>query len=215
MGLLGKIFGGQKDAQGIATDVAMLIAQESFHKFREPEFRKQLNFSNLDQEEQDRIFNELVITGLCLVYLTLERGELENAHEKSRETFRQIKNQLAGGYARTLAEGGVEKEFTDLWYQLIAMRCEEYRQDFKEHRDLFDDPWVNYWIHVCAIGGSDHICRGKGEQVEKLLPDLTRWCGKIYIESMRSLAGQLHATLSEGGKSVKVDVKDDGSLDVK
>ena len=215
MGIFSNIFSRPKDAEEIASGVAMFIAQSSFDKFREKEFKNLLNFEQIGQEEQDRIFNELVVTGLCLIYLTLERGERENPNAKSQNTFRQIKNQIVGGYVHTLTQGGVSKELTDLWYQLVAMRCEEYRYDYKTHKKMFSDGRENYWVHVCAIGGSDHICRGKNALIEKLLPDISKWCGKIYIESMRILAKELHATLAATGKTTQVNIKDDGSLDLK
>jgi len=215
MSIFSNILNRNKDGEEIAADVAMLIAQESFNKFREPGFRGIIGFEDMDQEEQDRVFNELVVTGLCLVYLTLERGEQENSHEKSRDAFRQIKNNLTGGYVKTLAAGGVEKKFTDLWYQLIAMRCEEYREDYQSHKEVFSDKRENYWVHICAIGGSDHICRSEGELVEKLLPQISKWCGHLYINCMRSIAKELGATLAATGKPAKVNIKDDGSLDLK
>lgn len=215
MGILNNIFRRNKDAEEIAAGIAMLIAQEAFNKFREQEFRQPIGFEKMDQEEQDRVFNELVITGLCLLYLTLERGEKENTDQKSQDTFRQIKNNLTAGYVKTLASGGVEKQFTDLWYQLIAMRCEEYRQDYESHKKVFSDNRENYWVHICAIGGSDHICRGKAELIEKILPQISKWCGKLYIECMRSIAKELKATIAATGKPTEVKIKDDGSLDLK
>ncbi len=215
MSILNNIFRRSKDGEEIAADVSMLIAQEAFNKFREPEFRGPIGFEKMGQEEQDRIFNELVITGLCLLYLTLERGERDNANQKSQDAFRQIKNNLTAGYVHTLADGGVEKEFTDLWYQLIAMRCEEYREDYKSHKELFADNRENYWVHICAIGGSDHICRGEGKLVEKILPQISKWCGRLYIECMRAIAKELKATVAATGKPTEVKIKDDGSLDLK
>lgn len=215
MGILSNIFHRNKDAEEIAADVAILIAQEAFNKFREPEFRQSIGFDKMDQEEQDRIFNELVINGLSLSYLTLERGEKENANQKSQDTFRQIKNNLTSGYVKTLASTGVEKQFTDLWYQLMAMRCEEYRQDYESHKAVFAERRENYWVYVCAIGGSDHICRGEGKLVESILPQINKWCGKLYIECMRVIAKELKATITATGKSTEVKIKDDGTLDLK
>jgi hypothetical protein len=215
MGILNNILHRNKDAPEIAADVAMLIAEESFKKFREQGFRDVIGFAAMDQEEQDRVFNEFVVTGLCLVYLTLERGEDENPNEKSRDTFRQIKNNLTGGYVKTLAGTGVEKEFTDLWYQLVAMRCEEYRQDYETHKEVFTDKRENYWVHVCAIGGSDHICRSEDPVVEKLLPQISRWCGQLYINCMRAIAKELNATIAATGKPTQLNINDDGTLDLK
>ncbi len=86
---------GSATRQEVATQIVNHIAKTSFTKFKEQDFRQKLGFGKLGELEQDRIFNELIITGLALVYLTLEIGETLNQNEESKQTFRNIKNNLA------------------------------------------------------------------------------------------------------------------------
>jgi len=202
---------GSASHEEVAGEVVWHIAKTSFEKFKETDFRQKLNFDTLDQEEQDRIFNELVITGMALVYLTMEIGENLNRNEESKKTFRGIKNNLASSYVKILRKEGTAKEFLDMWYQLLAMRCEEYRKDYRKHKELFLDPRQNHWVHICAIGGSDHISRGESQKVESILPQITRWCGALSVELQRIIAKNA-LVLGRDNKPKKVKIGDNGQM---
>jgi hypothetical protein len=195
----------------VAGEIIWHIAKASFEKFKEADFRQKVNFETIEQVEQDRIFNELVITGMALVYLTMEIGENLNPKEKSKQTFRGIKNNLASSYIKTLREGGVEKSLQDMWYQLLAMRCEEYRKDYKDYKHLFADPRQNHWVHITAIGGSDHIGRGEVKTVEAILPQITRWCGSLSTETQRIIAKNA-LVLDKDGNTKNVKIGNDGKI---
>ncbi|MDO8499000.1 MAG: hypothetical protein Q7S44_04410 [bacterium] len=56
--------------------VAEIVAQASYDLWKDEEFRKMVNFETLSQTEQDRIFNELEVTLLGLVFLQAEQQPL-------------------------------------------------------------------------------------------------------------------------------------------
>lgn len=179
MNFLKKLFKIGTGPEQIAHKIVMYIAQGSFNKFREDQFRTWLAFEKIAEEEQDRIFNELVVTGLSLAYLTLEQVEAISADSLSKQMLRNIHNNVASSYVRHLKSLGVASDLAELWYALLAKRCEEYRKDYTENKQYFTDPKQNHWIHICAIGGQDHIRRGEAKPEDPLLRDLTRWCAQI------------------------------------
>lgn len=203
---------GSASREEVAEQIVWHISKTAFAKFREEDFRQKLQFERMEQEERDRIFNELVITGLALAYLTLEIGENLNKNHESQATFRNIKNNLASGYVNILRGYGVEdKKLLDLWYQLLAMRCEEYRKDFRDHKQMFTDPRQNHWVHICAIGGSDHICRGVSEKITSILPQITRWCAALSVEMQRIIAKNA-LVVGKDGKPKNVKIDDSGKM---
>lgn len=203
---------GSATRQEVAARIVDHIAKVSFEKYKEADFRQKLNFASLEEMEQDRIFNELVITGLCLVYLTMEIGESLNRNEESKQTFRNIKNNLTSSYVNMLKGAGVEeKSLLDMWYQLVAMRCEEYRKDFSDHKEMFKDPRQNHWVHITAIGGSDHICRGVETKITAILPQMSRWCGALSVETQRIVAKN-SLIVGPDGKPKNIKIDDSGKI---
>ncbi len=188
MNFIKKFFSQPKSPEQVAEHIMWLVAKESFDKFREKNFRTQLAFDHLDEEEQNRIFNELVVTGLALAYLSMETVEKLNSHEQSKLLFRSIKNNLCSAYVKQLRSGDVEKELCDLWYALLAKRCQEYREDYKNYKENFSNRRENQWVGITAIGGLHHIRRGKSTSQDALLPDFSRWCGRMNINIQKAIA---------------------------
>jgi len=176
-----RFFNQQDQSIILAGIIVGYLTKEAFVKLREKWFRDVLNFSSLEQIEQDRIFNELVVTAMSLTYLSMEAMIELNPHEESKRVFQNIKNNLAVSYVRLLREQRVEPDLCDLWYRLLAMRCEEYRKDYDQHKDQFSNPRENPWVPISAVGGSSHICRGDDSKIKMLLPDFSRWIGKLNL----------------------------------
>jgi hypothetical protein len=91
------------------------------------------------------------------------------------------------------------------------MRCEEYRRDYKQHKELFQDSRQNHWVHITAIGGSDHICRGDDKKITAILPQITRWCGLLSAETQRIIAKNA-LVVGEDGKQKNVKIDDNGKV---
>lgn len=180
-----------KSPEWAAEDVTDLIAKASFFLFRDKKFRLSFdNFDQMDQIEQDRIFNEIVVSGLVLAILMYETiGELAQNDEK-RNYFVELKTEMESRYGNNLRELGVEEEFAGLWKGLIQMRADVYRKDYKKYKiDIGDRLSVNPWTIVVSIGGTDHVSRGKAKPESELFKIFRGWIfnlsEKILIQTQK------------------------------
>lgn len=179
---LQKMIFGPVSIEKAAEKIVEKIAHSSFRFFKDEKIREMLNFSEIDQVEQDRIFNELVVTGLSLAILITETISGLTRDERSI-TFEKLGNELAVQYPNWLGKLGIEKQYLDIWTKLIEMRCDEYREDFKEYRKHLPDPEkANPWVGVIAIGGLRHIRRGKTSPDDPLFKHLLAWTGSLAVE---------------------------------
>lgn len=171
---LGKIIFGPVSIEKIAAKVVQKIARSSFQIFKDEDIRKMLNFSKIDQTEQDRIFNEFVVTGLSLAILMAET--ISELNEEKNNSFLKLKSNLSNYYPNWLKELGVEEQYCDIWRKLIGMRRNEYRKDFEKCQNHLPDPKkANPWVSVVAIGGFHHLRRGKTSPEDPLFKHLLAW----------------------------------------
>ena len=173
-----------KNIHEIAKVLTEKIAADSFSLFNKQQFRKLVNFDKLDQQEQDRIFNEILVAGLILLILMFSRLEKMAPHDIIRQFYAELQMEMHSRYSNWLKELGTSSEFTDLWKTLIKMRTEEYRRDYKEHRRELEKDWQkNPWVFVTALGGYKHIRRGQGKPGDPLFKIFLRWNIKIANET--------------------------------
>lgn len=164
----------------IAKRLTEKIAGESFKLFREPQFHELVNYEKLQKEEQDRIFNEIVLTGLALAILMFGYLEEYTKNERAKQFYAELQMEMESYYSNWLKELGTPTEFTELWKKLIKMRTDEYRRDYKEHQKELEKDWKkNPWVFVATIGGYHHIRRGKGKPEDPLFKFFLKWVIKI------------------------------------
>ena len=176
----------------IARKITEMIADESYHLFRDKKFRRLNNFEKIDQVEQDRIFNEIVVSGLALAVLMFEAlAELNSENRKDLEQlFLNLKVETTSYYGNWLKEMGTEVEFADLWKGLIEMRCDEYHKDRDEYlKDIKIK--ANPWKHIVSIGGFRHITRGKGKAEDELFKIFIHWIDNISKQITKILLKQI------------------------
>lgn len=178
-----------KNPDELAKILTEKIANSAFAFFRQNNFREAVNFNGLVQEEQDRIFNELVATGVSLAILMFTTmSDLAQKKKKDHvvEFYQELIIELYSRYGNWLRELGTEEKFALMWKDLIEMRVEEYRKDHLEHKkELPDELKANPWISVCSIGYLYHIRRGKPEKKDDLFILILRWIKSIAIEISR------------------------------
>jgi len=171
---LRKIIFGPAPIEKIAEKVVKKNTHSAFRIFKDEDIRKLLNFSKINQTEQDRIFNEFVVIGLSLAILTAET--ISKINEEKNNSFRKLKDEIFIYYPDWLKELGVEKQYCDIWRKLIEMRCDEYQKDFEKYQaHLPDFRKVNPWISIVAIGGLHHLRRGKTSPEDPLFKHLLAW----------------------------------------
>ena len=117
-----------KEPEEIAKRITEKIAQSSFSFFKNTRFRDLLDFQNLSQIEQDRIFNELVVTGQSAAILMFETLEQRAKTKTAAQFYRDLQIEIESRYSNWLKELGVEPEHFMLWKKLVKMRTQEYRK---------------------------------------------------------------------------------------
>ena len=165
-------------------NLAQYVASSSFDFWQRKDFRLFIDFNNISQTEQDRIFNELELSIIGLFVLKFEHALL-TAKEEQKIVLSALKKDFGSGFMQLLADSGVEKEFIDQWDYLIGMRLKEYREDLKialkesaSWEELKGDEetriaWVR--IETITIDCLSHIRRGKVEKDDPLWKLLRKW----------------------------------------
>ena len=187
--------------------LANVVARVSFMLWEKKEFREMIDFDKISQTEQDRIFNELEVSFLGLFYLYLDNlsTQLENQAEKA--LVEQLKPALKKGFISLYEDLKIEKKFIDIWKELINMRFEEYKKDFKllmkegkKEKEIRkackviknDEKFGLFWARNQAITLAclQHIRRGKLDHKDPLRKYLQDWVvnvDKIYSDAIKEL----------------------------
>jgi hypothetical protein len=179
-----------KSPDEVARKITEMVASEAFKLFRDKKFRRSSLLETFDQTEQDRIFNEIVVSGLSLAVLMFEALS-ERAKDKKEisQYYAELQMESASRYGNWLKEMGTPPALADMWKGLINMRVDEYRKDYRKYkRELSDDKAKgNPWVFVVAIGGHNHLRRGKGKPEDELLKIFLRWVCSIAEKISREL----------------------------
>ena len=143
MGLIRKFIFGSPDPKSIASKITWRVGKSSFKIFRDRKVRELLKFEELEQTEQDRIFNEFVLSGLSLIYLMLETAVHAYDDERIRDLHQFAKDskaELFGSYQNTLKD-------------------------------------------VVAVGGLQHIRRGKTSPEDPFYKIFYEWVGSVALDA--------------------------------
>lgn len=168
-----------------------IIGQASFDFWQDQTFRNLVNFDNLSQTEQDRIFNELEVSALGLFSLNLDQA-IKSAKSNEQEMFYiKLKPALIEGFLSLFKKLGVEKQYINEWRLLIDMRLEEYRKDFeislkeskklKEAKDNSELQVLWAKIETISIDCLTHIRRGDVKEKDPLWRMLRRWLTGLEV----------------------------------
>jgi len=183
--------------------LATATAQKAFEFFSDKKFRNFLGWENLSQLERDRIFNELVVSGLVMLMLLCESPDLR-MEEGIKDYLRSVKDKIGREYVEILKENGVERKYLNDWEKLVQMRYNEYAKDKHEVRsaameveaaedglDLKKLEGIQMLlpVHTVAIGCHHHICRGKTEGKDELFKLILKWLGNFYVEIRVTMEG--------------------------
>jgi hypothetical protein len=166
------------------------IAQWSFDLWQLADFREFIKFDDISQTEQDRIFNELQVTALGLVIFQLE---------DAFPVFKDItETDLINEFISLYENIGTEKQFIDMWRQVISMRNDEYRRDKQTLREeskdweqlkSLDDDMILRWLRVetLTIDGVTHIRYGELDENDPLIPFFRSWMIVLDNQFMKIL----------------------------
>jgi len=162
----------------------------------EKEFQLLARLDGLNQTEQDRIFNELVVAGIVLIMLVLEAPDLRVCRDFG-DYLKELRDALPKAHVRYLDDLGVESKHLRDWEKLIGMRFEEYARDRHgvraaamkiESRDKDLDVHglskiqLLVPVQAVAIGCHHHICRGETDGHDDLFKLVLSRLSKFYVE---------------------------------
>jgi hypothetical protein len=190
-------------ADTTATGLVQIAAHQAFQLFRDKDFRRMANFDILSQVEQDRIFNELVVSYVVLIILILEAPDLRVPAE-FRDYLRALKEKIPMAHVDYLRTLGMEAEHLRDWGRLIDLRYEEYAKDRHEVRaaamelessekalalDDLSKIQMLVPVQTVAIGCHDHVCRGQTKGRDELFKRTLRSLSRSYVDIRIHLEG--------------------------
>lgn len=193
----------EKMALIMALSFDRLANQKAFDIFRDNKFRDSVDFQKISKLEQDRIFNELVVSVITLVMLTLESPDLR-IDPQFREFFELVRDDMPKAHCTELKNLGIEKKLLKQWEKLIDMRYQEYHQDKLEVRKAamsmkdYDDGsfesleniQIMLPVNTIAMGVHRHILRGKTKGKDELFKYLIHEFGRLYVQIRLPLEGK-------------------------
>jgi len=190
-------------ADATAAGLVQVAAHNAFQLFRDKEFRRLVSFDVISQVEQDRIFNELVVSYIVLIILMLEAPDLRVPRE-FQDYLKDLKEKIPKAYVDYLRTLGVAAEHLRDWEKLIGLRYEEYAKDRHEVRaaamqvesaekalDLDDLDKIQMLVPVqtVAIGCHHHVCRGETKGRDDLFKLTLRSMSRFYVDIRIRLEG--------------------------
>jgi len=183
-------------ADATVAGLARAAASAAFELCRDKRFRRLAALEQLDQAEQDRIVNELVVSSLVLTMLLLEAPDLRVAGDFQRY-LADMSKKVPGAFLDYLGNLGIGTNPLQDWEKLIAMRYEEYARDRHGVRaaamqiesaerglDLDGLSRIQMLVplQAVALGCHDHICRGDMEGRDDLFKLTLDSLAKFYVE---------------------------------
>ena len=162
----------------IGKDTAALIAHLSFKIWQQEDFRESINFDEISQTEQDRIFNELEVSFIGLCVLHLDSLKLQIQSEEDLDIISKLQTATIWGFLDIYKERRIDQKNLNQWEVLIGMRIAEYRKDFellmkeskkmKEFSSKKDYKYVWARVETITLDMLSHIRRGKLEHKDPL-----------------------------------------------
>ncbi len=105
--------------------------------FRDEEFRRLIKFEKHNEEEQNRLFNELTVTNIVLLMLILDQRVQETSEEFHREYLQALRAEIPKFYSAFLRRINIPEHLASMWDKLVEMRYDEYSRDMLEMRRQF------------------------------------------------------------------------------
>ncbi len=165
-------------------NLAQIVASSSFDFWKRADFRLYVNFKGITQTEQDRMFNELEVSLLGLFALHLDHVQ-SNTQGELKLVLKTLQKELVAGFLALFFDLDVEEKYVHEWQQLIDLRFDEYRRDFKaalkESESLKefkgDEELRIAWARTetITIDCLTHIRRGEVEEKDPLWKLLQKW----------------------------------------
>ncbi|MBI2310091.1 hypothetical protein HYU89_04315 [Candidatus Collierbacteria bacterium] len=193
----------QKMAMITAAALDQAATSTALTLFNDKTYIKLTDLSGMNQLEQDRILNELILAGIIVIMLTLEAPDLRTRHDL-KEYFRLLKDEVPKAHLTQLKELGIEKKHIKLWKKLIEMRYDEYVRERLDARSAAmeyesqekpltaaDLDGIHMYLpaFTVAVGCHHHIFRGKTEGYDLAFKYLMKKLSRFYVTVRATLEG--------------------------
>lgn len=183
-------------AAATATALIQAAAGAAFELFRDHKFRRLAKFDQLSQVEQDRIFNELMVSFLVLTMLLLEAPDL-NVDRETRQFLKAVHQATAPAHIAHLRSLGLGEPHLKDWQTLLSLRFDEYARDRLDVRaaamelrsaekkldlDELSNIQLLVPVQTVAIGCHHHVCRGETAGRDELFKVTLKSLSQFYVE---------------------------------
>jgi hypothetical protein len=176
----------EKLADKTSQDLVLFALNSAFKVFRDNEFRSFFNYTKQPRAEQDRLFNELGLTSICLLLFAIE--DISYLNDEERYFWQNVKEKIPIFFEGWLLNLGIDKKHINIWSSLIEKRCKEYQRcqvKYRQIKNSYDKDFANdenerlkdFYIRYQAVSiGSLFHFRKKGTDIkDPLLKYLKTW----------------------------------------
>lgn len=179
-----------------ASMLVRMVTDSGYKIFTDEQFRESINFEKEKREEQDRIWNEIAVTGLIFLLSFLD--DYLKADDSPRRPFWvEVRNEIIPEFIKWLEELKIPDEFVEIWKKLIDLRMEEFKDKRKITFDMLEKEFSDgdttelrntfIRLHTLSISGSSHITRGDDQKVVKLKKHLNAWLGALNLKLAKGI----------------------------
>lgn len=155
-----------------ARSAVLFGANKALKMFQDKAFRAAMHFEKKNEEEHNRIFNELTVTNLIFLKLLLDQLVLEEEDEDKKNYTRALNKEVLKYFKDFLRRINIPKKYALIWNKLIDLRYNEYKKEMLEVRGEFlrhsDEKLHEYALdnrvmifQTVALGLYRHLVRGK------------------------------------------------------
>ncbi len=179
----------QKMMSKAGKHLAQMAANSAFEFWQRKDFRMYVEFQNLNQVEQDRIFNELEVSVLGLFILEVDNA-IDTGEKEHKVVLSLLQKEVVVGFLTLFSDAGVEEKYIKQWEILIDMRFKEYRDNLKtalfeskKWKEFKNDEQVRMqWavIETITINCLRYIRRGDVKEDDPLWELLRKWFITLY-----------------------------------
>jgi hypothetical protein len=174
-----------------ARKVVLFGANKALEFFNDKKFRLLSHFEQKDEEERNRIFNELTLTNIVLLMLLLEQMVLEIDDDEHKNYIRTLRKEIPVYFSGFIRRIKIPERYANLWDKLIEKRYNEYQKAILEMRGEFlqqDNRNLQTYaldktimiFQAIAFGLYEHLVRGKIREADSLYKYLQPYLLAVY-----------------------------------
>jgi hypothetical protein len=193
--LIRKILGKHFTSEQWADFFVKETAESAGRVFNDSQFQKQARVKECSEEEYNRIFNEVQVTGIVYGILLVE-DRARYADDGRESHWRDVAEKIPEIFCQWLGELGIPQEFVDIWKKLIDLRLDEYRQGTFETKDMLErqendlqegEKTILARLETVAVLSMLHITRGKAKPDDPLKKHLMTWLASLEANLSKNI----------------------------